>query len=68
MDVYLLQHLHVRSEDDADVKTCGIFTTREDAEAAAATLSSAEGFQGRSQINDPLVDQDREGFTSTDTS
>jgi hypothetical protein len=62
MDVYLLQHLHVLNEDDEDVKTCGIFASREEAEAAVATLSMVEGFRGRSRIIDPLEDDDREGF------
>ena len=44
MKVYLLQHVHVLEGGDEDVKLIGVYSSRENADAAITRLSHAPGF------------------------
>ena len=43
--VYLVQHLHMLPDEIEDVKTIGIYSSRETAEAAVDRLKHQPGFQ-----------------------
>ena len=61
MTVFLLQHL--RSEADSeDLKLVGIYSTRQEAEAAVERKRKFPGFQNFPRIVDPLTDEDESGF------
>ena len=45
MDVYIVQHVDDRGDDDEDVKLIGIYSTEEDARAAIARLVMQPGFR-----------------------
>ena len=45
MDVYIVQHVDDRADDDEDVKLIGIYPTEEDARAAIARLVVQPGFR-----------------------
>jgi homoserine kinase type II len=42
--VYVLQHEHVMEDGTEDVKFIGVYSSRENAQAAIARLSQAAGF------------------------
>jgi homoserine kinase type II len=42
--VYVLQHVHPLEDDEEDVKFIGVYSSRENAQAAIARLSQAPGF------------------------
>ena len=54
--VYVLQHVHSLEDGEEDVKFIGVYSSRENAEAAITRLRRAPGFSTR-----------RTGFTSTNT-
>ena len=43
--VYLVQHVHTIDEDEENVKTIGIYSTRQIAQEAIARISLQEGFR-----------------------
>lgn len=62
MIVFLLQHLHVHSDGDEDVKVIGVYSSREEALAAVGRKSLYPGFCECPKLIDPLVDDDKCGF------
>jgi hypothetical protein len=44
MKVYLLQHVHMLDGGDEDVKLIGVYSSRENADAAITRLSQVPGF------------------------
>jgi hypothetical protein len=42
--VYVLQHEHVKEDGSEDVKFIGVYSSRENAQAAIARLGQAPGF------------------------
>ncbi len=60
--VFLLQHLHVNSDDNECVKTIGIYATRDDAVCAIERLSSEPGFKDYPKLIDPIEDDEESGF------
>ncbi|AJQ95590.1 DUF7336 domain-containing protein [Gynuella sunshinyii] len=59
---YLLQHLHVISEDNECAKIIGLYASKEDALAAIKRLSVQTGFSDHPKLIDPLVDKEESGF------
>lgn len=60
--VFLVLHLHMLDECE-DVKTIGIYRTREAALSAVERLKTQPGFEDHPQVRNPLVDEDsEEGF------
>lgn len=59
---FLLQHLHVISEGNEDVKTIGVYATREDAIDAIARLSLQPGFSEFPKLIDLLEGDEKSGF------
>ena len=45
MDVYIVQHVDDRADDNEDVKLIGIYSTEGDAQAAIARLVVRPGFR-----------------------
>jgi hypothetical protein len=67
--VYILQHEHVLSDGTEDVKFIGVYSSRENAQAAMARLSRAPGFADALtgfHIDEYLVDKDQwvEGYST----
>ena len=60
--VFLLQHLHLLNDDDEDVKTLGIYSTRETALAAVERFRKLPGFCDTPQMADPSLPGVAEGF------
>jgi hypothetical protein len=44
MNVYILQHVHMRDDGDEDVKLIGVYSSMAKAEAAAERLRTHPGF------------------------
>jgi hypothetical protein len=44
MKIYVLQHVHPTEDDAEDVKFVGVYSSRENAQAAIARLSQTPGF------------------------
>ena len=60
--VFVLQHVHTRDDDTEDVKFIGVYSTRENAQAAIARLSAAPGFSETPNgfhIDEYQVDKDQ---------
>ena len=55
--VYLLEHLHVISEDNECVKTIGIYASEEDALLAVERLKTQSGFSEFSNVNSSSGDE-----------
>jgi hypothetical protein len=69
MTVFVVQHVHEMAGDREDVKFIGVYSTRENAEAAIARLSAQPGFRdapGGFHVDSYVVDRDHwaEGFVS----
>lgn len=62
MVVFLLQHLHVHSDGDENVKVIGIYSSRDEALAAVGRKSLYPGFCECPNLIDPLVVDDKCGF------
>ncbi len=60
--VFLLQHSHSISEENQDLKTIGVYKSKEDALKAIERLKSMPGFSAFSKLIDPLVDDEEDGF------
>lgn len=65
--VFVLQHVHSRQDDVEDVKFIGVYSSRENAEAAVARLSRLPGFSDVPDgfhIDEYRLDQDQwvEGY------
>lgn len=59
---FLLQHLHVISDDNECVKIIGLYATKEDAVCAIERLSSVPGFKDYPKPINPLEDDEGSGF------
>ncbi len=67
--VYVLQHEHVMEDGSEEVKFIGVYSTRENAQAAVARLSRAPGFSDTPDgfhISEYPLDKDHwvEGYTT----
>jgi hypothetical protein len=67
--VFVLQHVHVREGGVEDVKFIGVYSSRENADAAVARLSGQLGFSDAPDgfhVDEYRVDQDHwvEGFVT----
>ena len=65
--VYVVQHVHSRDDDHEDVKFIGVYSSRENADAAIARLSHQPGFSeaiGGFSVDEYPLDRDQgaEGF------
>ena len=60
--VFLLQHCHLLESGDEDVKTIGVYTSRQQARAAVERLNAQPGFCDHPRVVDPEVDDDPNGF------
>ena len=59
--VFVVQH--VRSESDSeDTKMIGVYSSREEAEAAVERKRKFSGFSDFPRIVDPMVDKEESGF------
>jgi homoserine kinase type II len=72
MNVYVLQHVHSREDAEEDVKFIGVYSSRENAEAAIKRLSQAPGFsdsQSGFHIDEYQIDKDQwvEGYSTLAT-
>jgi hypothetical protein len=68
-DVFLVQHVHVLEDREEDVKTIGIYSTREAAERAVERLKLQPGFRDTPEgftIDMYRLDQDHweEGYVT----
>lgn len=69
MKVYLLQHVHLLEDGAEDVKFIGVYSSRENAEAAKTRLSQAPGFCDAAvgfHIDEYQLDKDQwvEGYST----
>jgi len=67
--VYVLQHVHEGEDGAEDVKFIGVYSSRENAQAAITRLSQAPGFseaQAGFHIDEYQVDRDQwiEGYST----
>jgi hypothetical protein len=67
--VYVLQHEHVMEDGTEDVKFIGVYSTRENAQAAVTRLTQAPGFSDAPDgfhIDEYAVDKDQwvEGYST----
>ena len=60
--VFLLQHLHLLREDEEDVKTLGIYSSREEALVAIKRFRLLAGFKDVPQMANPSLPGSVEGF------
>ena len=65
----MLQHVHSLDDDAEDVKFIGVYSSRENAQAAITRLSQAPGFSGAPagfHIDEYQVDKDQwvEGYST----
>lgn len=69
MRVYVLQHMHTLEDGTEDVKLIGVYSTRENAQAAISRLGRAPGFSDARagfHIDEYQIDKDQwvEGFST----
>ena len=69
MDLYSLHHVHEFGDGDEDVKLIGIYSSKENAEAAIERVRNQPGFRehpGGFQISRCILDKDywTEGFVT----
>jgi homoserine kinase type II len=72
MKVYVVQHVHVQGNDEEDVKFLGVYSSRENADAAITRLGQATGFAETSErffVDEYQVDKDHwvEGFVTVES-
>ncbi len=60
--VFVLQHVHVISDTQEDVKLIGVYRSLEAAHAAINRLNNQPGFTEHRRLVDPLADDDANGF------
>lgn len=60
--VFLLEHLHIHSEDKEDVKAIGIYTSHSNAQAAIGRLVSQSGFSQYPKLINPEQGESGSGF------
>ena len=60
--VFLLQHLHVFEDGKEDLKTIGIYSSKEEALSAIDRKSKEEGFKDHPKLIDPDRDDYVSGF------
>ena len=70
--VFILQHVHVMEDGAEDVKLVGVYSSRENAQAAVARLGQAPGFRDDAagfHIDEYRVDRDQwvEGYATVAT-
>jgi hypothetical protein len=68
-NVYVLQHVHSVEDGEEDVKFIGVYSSRENAQAAIARLSQAPGFLDAPagfHIDEYQIDKDQwvEGYST----
>jgi hypothetical protein len=69
MEVFVLQHVHTFGEGEEDVKMIGVYSSREQAEAAVERLSIQPGFNDAPEgfeIDPYVLDEDHwtEGYVT----
>jgi hypothetical protein len=67
LKVYVLQHVHSLADGEEDVKFIGVYSTRENAQAAITRLGQARGFSDALagfHIDEYQIDEDHwvEGY------
>ncbi len=62
MTVFVVQHLHVLSGGQEDVKLIGVYRSFEAAPAAIERLKQQPGFRDHPFLIDPLINGDESGF------
>ena len=60
--VFLLEHLHVLPDKSEDIKTIGIYRSKEDALGAIERLKNQPGFAEFSNLIDPTTEEYLSGF------
>lgn len=70
MNVFVLQHVHKFSDDNEDVKMIGVYSSRQQAEAAVERLSAKPGFRNAPEvfsIDQYVLDKDHwlDGYITT---
>ena len=60
--VYLLQHLHVLPDGTEEIKTIGVYSTKDSALSAVARLKDQPGFNDHPLAIDPLTSASTSGF------
>jgi hypothetical protein len=70
--VFVVQHVHTLDDDVEDIKLIGVYSSRENAEAAVARLSRQPGFADAPDgfhVDEYRVDQDQwtEGYVTVET-
>lgn len=55
-------HLHTLPSGAEDVKTIGLYSSKEEAMSAVQRLSKESGFRDHPKVIDPLVDNGGDGF------
>ncbi len=60
--VFLLEHLHVLPDKSEDIKTIGIYRSKEEAIAAIERLKDQAGFSEFSNLIDPSTEDYISGF------
>jgi len=60
--VYLLQHCHVLSNGEEDVKIIGIYSSSSMALAAISSVKDQPGFSDSPRLIDPLSEDEIDGF------
>lgn len=68
-NVYVVQHVHLMEDGSEDVKFIGVYSSRENAQAACVRLSRAPGFSAAPDgfhIDEYRVDKDQwiEGYST----
>jgi homoserine kinase type II len=61
--VFLLQHLHLLNGDEEDVKTLGVYSSREEALAAVKRFRLLPGFSDMPDMANPSLPGPAEGFS-----
>ena len=60
--VYLLEHLHILPDESEDIKTIGVYRSKEEAIAAIERLKNQPGFLEFSKLIDPSIEDYGDGF------
>ena len=60
--VFLLEHVHVITEDNIDVKTIAIYSSEKNALDAIERLKNQPGFLDYPKLLDPTKDDEESGF------
>lgn len=60
--VFLLQHLHLLNDDEEDVKTLGVYSSREEALIAVERFRLLPGFSDTPNMANPSLPGPAEGF------